>query len=78
MYTGTRNNTYSVSASEAILQGICPDGGLYVPKEMPQLSKSLDELMDMDYQQLAYEILRIFLTDFTEEELRGAVQCAYD
>ena len=39
-YIGTRNKDITASASEAILRGICPDGGLYIPKEIPKMDNS--------------------------------------
>ena len=67
-----------VTASEAILKGLAPDGGLFVPEEIPSLDISLDELKDMTYQQTAYEVMKLFLTDFTEEELKECISKAYD
>ena len=77
-YIGTRNETIKATASEAILKGICEDGGLFVPQQIPKLECSLEELSPLDYRQLAYEILKLYLTDFTEEELRFCIKNAYD
>lgn len=77
-YIGTRNKTISATASQAILKGICSDGGLFVPNEIPKMDKSLQELMEMDYKALAYEVLKLYLTDFTEEELKYCIENAYD
>jgi threonine synthase len=77
-YVGTRNKSITATASEAILKGICDDGGLFIPEEFPVLDKSLEELSTLSYQDLAYEILKLFLTDFTEEELRYCINNAYD
>ncbi len=78
LYRSTRGNGETVTASQAILQGLSPDGGLFVPVEIPKLKKSLKELSLLSYQDLAYEVMSSFLTDFTEEELRGCIQSAYD
>ena len=43
-YIGTRDRSIKATASEAILRGICPDGGLYIPEEIPKMEKSLEEL----------------------------------
>ena len=77
-YKSTRNSDRKVTASEAILKGLAPDGGLFVPEEIPKLDISLDELKDMTYQQTAYEVMTLFLTDFTEEELKDCINKAYD
>lgn len=76
-YIGTRNKEITASASEAILRGICPDGGLYIPEKIPQLTTSPEALLQMDYRTLAYEILSQYL-DFTPEELHACIDGAYD
>ncbi|MDO4804624.1 MAG: threonine synthase [Lachnospiraceae bacterium] len=78
LYKSTRSDAPAVTASKAILKGLSPDGGLYVPTEMPKLSKPLEELAAMDYRELAYEIMSKFLCDFTEEELLSCIAAAYD
>ena len=77
-YIGTRDNTITATASQAILEGICKDGGLFIPEEIPQIDKTLLELSRLNYQELAYEILKLYLTDFTEQELKYCIQNAYD
>ncbi len=78
MYHSTRNKSIKVTASQAILQGLSPDGGLFVPETIPQLSKSVEELAGMNYRELAYEVLSKFLTDYSEEELKDCINKAYD
>lgn len=76
-YVGTRNQSIQATASQAILRGICPDGGLYIPEVIPTMKKSLEELSKLSYQELAYEVLSLFL-DFTEDELKACINGAYD
>lgn len=78
MYRSTRNSSIKITSSQAILQGLAPDGGLYVPEAIPQLKTSIEELARMNYRELAYEVLRLFLTDYTEEELQDCINKAYD
>lgn len=78
MYQSTRNNNLKVTASQAILQGLAPGGGLFVPETMPTLDKSMEELSSMSYQQVAYEVLKLFLTDYSEEEIKDCIDKAYD
>lgn len=77
-YKSTRGNGETVTASQAILQGLSPDGGLFVPTQIPQLKKSFKELSKLSYQELAYEVMSSFLTDFTPKELKGCIEKAYD
>ncbi len=77
-YTSTRDSSVKVSAAYAIATGISPDGGLYVPENIPELS--YDELLAMTkagYKERAVSVLGKYLTDFTEEELRECVDGAY-
>lgn len=78
MYHSTRNSNIRATASQAILQGLSPDGGLFVPEAIPQLKTSLDELSRMDYREMAYEVLSLYLTDYTEEEIKDCIRKAYD
>ncbi len=77
-YSSTRDNSKKITASQAILQGLSADGGLFVPDQIPALSHSMRELADMSYQETAYEVMKLFLTDFTEEELKTCIARAYD
>ena len=77
-YLSTRNANIRVEASEAVLKGLSDDGGLFVPEEMPVLKTSLDALSKMSYRQVAYEVMSLFLTDYTEEELKKCIDAAYD
>ena len=70
LYKSTRNANETVTASEAILKGLADDGGLFVPVSIPKLDVTLDELKTMSYQETAYEVMKLLLTDFTEEELK--------
>lgn len=74
-YTSTRNDTLRVSASEAILKGLAPDGGLFVPVEFPQVKP--EEFYGLTYAQTAEKILRLFLTDYDPAFLRSAVEETY-
>lgn len=78
MYHSTRNKSIRVTASQAILQGLSPDGGLFVPESIPQLTAPIEELSRMNYRELAYEVLSKYLTDYSEEELRDCIDKAYD
>ena len=78
LYKSTRGTGECVKASEAILKGLSKDGGLFVPTAIPKLDISMDRLAEMSYQEIAYEVMSRFLTDFTEEELKACIAKAYD
>ncbi|AVP53875.1 threonine synthase [Clostridium tetani] len=76
-YKSTRSET-NINSSEAIVQGIADKGGLFVPTSFPKIDIPFSQLKDFDYKRLAIYILKKFLTDFSEEELNGYVEKAYD
>lgn len=78
LYKSTRGDKHRVTASEAILKGLASDGGLFVPESIPSLGVSMEDLKSMTYQEIAYEIMKLFLTDFSEKELRSCISNAYD
>ena len=67
-----------VTASQAILRGLAPDGGLYVPTIFPTVSsRQISQMTDMSYEQRAAVILERYLEDYSMKEITGAVQAAY-
>ncbi|NLY42508.1 MAG: threonine synthase [Clostridiaceae bacterium] len=79
LYQSTRDKNMVVRSAEAIKLGISPDGGLFVPQEKIRLSPaSIVKLSGMNYCSRAVEILKLFLTDFTIDELRECVSKAYN
>ena len=77
IYKSTRGGE-GVSASMAILKGLADNGGLYVPSSIPKLDVPVETLASMTYQEVAYEVMKLYLTDFTEEELKDCISKAYD
>lgn len=75
-YRSTRDHRLTATASEAILTGIAPDGGLYVPESFPKLS--VESLQNLSYQEVAAEVFKLFLTDYTEQEIKCSIYKAYD
>lgn len=77
-YKSTRGKEEKVTSSQAILKGLASDGGLFVPETIPSLEGKLSNWKDYDYRQVAYEVMRLYLTDFTKEELTNCINSAYD
>ncbi|MBR5641348.1 MAG: threonine synthase [Firmicutes bacterium] len=77
IFKSTRGQAPEKNLSGAVIQGIASDKGLYVPIEFPQLDKSWAEYAAMDYKTLATEVLRPYLGEFTEEELKACIDGAY-
>lgn len=78
MYQSTRSNSEKVTASQAILKGLADDGGLFVPDSIPSLDVPLDKLSSLTYQETAYEVMKLYFDDFTEDELKNCIRGAYD
>lgn len=76
-YISTRNKNNCISASEAIVKGISEDGGLFVAESIPKISR-IESLINMDYKELAYEIIQGFFTDLDEKALKNSISKAYD
>ena len=75
-YISTRNKDKVVSSSEAIIQGLATDGGLYTPQSLDQ-KVDLSSVLKMNYLELAQYILSLFLSDFSHEQIQQCVQNAY-
>ena len=77
-YISTRNNQNKVSASYAIAHGISKEGGLFVPENFPKLSAAdFENLKGLSYVERAKFIFKLFLTDFTDEQIDNCVKNAY-
>lgn len=77
-YKSTRGDGTLITSSQAILKGLADDGGLFVPNYIPKLEISFEKLSLMSYQEVAFEVLHMMLTDFTDQELKQCIDSAYD
>lgn len=75
LFLSTRGDQHAVSAPEAVLRGIAPDGGLYIRNETPRIP--VEELLDCDFCQIARRILGAYMTGYTQQEIDGCVDRAY-
>jgi len=78
LYRSTRGDQEDISSAGAILSGIAPDGGLYIPASMPSFDRSFDRLSHMDYRELTYYIISMFFTDCEEDIMVCCIEDAYD
>jgi threonine synthase len=79
MYISTRGGTAGLSSAVAIKTGIAADGGLFVPDFAPKVQVEwLESLTQMSYQERAFAVLRLFLTDYTDQELADCLKAAYN
>lgn len=76
-FTSTRSQK-NIESAQAIAQGISEDGGLFVPRFFPRLSPELtDRMTGMSYKERAVAVLSMYLTDFSDAEIRRCVEGAY-
>lgn len=78
VYQSTRDANNTVTASQAILQGLARDGGLFTPITFPKVHLDFDKLKTASYQEVAKLVFSAFLDDFTSEELDYCISNAYD
>jgi threonine synthase len=76
-YRSTRGGAQPVSFTEAVAQGLAPDGGLYLPEEFPDLSPYIKPWTNLSYSELCFEFFKHFATDLDDADLKQAVDSAY-
>ena len=77
-FKSTRGSNEKVLSSQAIVNGIAEDGGLYIPEFLPKIGKPLSYLKEMNYDELAFHIMKKFFTDFEDLVLQECIKKAYD
>ena len=76
-FTSTRSRQ-DVTSAQAIARGLAEDGGLFIPCEFPKISaEQIDRMVGMDYKARAREVLALYLTDFSADEIARSVDAAY-
>ena len=78
LYSSTRGGKEKLRASEAILKGLAADGGLFMPERIPEFDFDLYSLKESSYQDVAYEVMKLFLDDYSKEELKYCIDNAYN
>ena len=77
-YLSTRDASLRYDAAQAIVQGLSREGGLFLPETFPVLPEGmLEALIPECYQTRAVKIMKLFLEDFSEEELAFFASKAY-
>ncbi len=77
-YISTRGQAPAASFADIVLEGLAPDGGLYLPQEYPQLSLAqLQRMKPLAYADLAFEVLRPLVAPMPESVLRDMLRSTY-
>lgn len=77
LYHSTRSRNEAVGSKEAILKGLCPDGGLYVSDAILNTHLDMKKLLSLSYEEIVFEVFRLLLNDYTERELKDSIASAY-
>ena len=77
-FVSTRGEASAVAFSEAVAEGLAPDGGLYLPEDLPNLTPYLSSWRDLAYPELCYAFFRLFADDLDEPSLRRIVVTAHE
>ena len=78
IFHSTRSKEYTANATEAVLQGIAPDGGLYTPVDFAQMQVDVGALLNMSAVEISAEVIGKILNDFTPGEMRALIDAAYE
>lgn len=76
-YISTRGKGESLSFTDTILTGLARDGGLFIPESFPTVTDRLEAWSRLSYQDLAFEIIRLFADDIPEKDLRDIIVRSY-
>src|ERR1700675_978252 len=78
LYISTRGGARPQPFTEILLEGLAPDGGLFVPEDLPRLSPAdLAAMRGMNYRELAFAILSKFADDIPASDLKRLVDNTY-
>ena len=77
-YVSTRGGSVDRRFSEVLMEGLAPDGGLYMPTVYPKVDEAtLWRWRGLSYAELAFEILSLYIDDISADELRGIIARTY-
>lgn len=77
-FVSTRNKEEVKTSKQAIVEGLSKDGGLYVPLNIFEKRIEIENLLKLSYQDIALKVFLTFFEDFSEQELKDAINRAYD
>ncbi len=77
-YKSTRGRVNGIDFKDAVMMGLAEDGGLLIPENIPNLSSDdLTKLASLSYPELAFEIMKMFIGDIPEDDLRKIIFSSY-
>ena len=77
-YLSTRGDSTERAFCDILLEGLAPDGGLYLPTHYPRIDgATLAKWRALPYADLAFEILSLYIDDIPADDLRGLCRKTY-
>ena len=76
-YKSTRGQVADLGFSDALLMGLASDGGLLVPENIPDVRPELEHWRDLNFIELAQELIPKFIDDIDSQALRGLISESY-
>ena len=77
IYKSTRGNVEHLAFKDAVIMGLASDGGLLLPEQIPDVSNQLADWQDFSYQQLAFELMSLYVDDIDDAALREIIDKSY-
>jgi len=76
-YISTRGRMEPVGFLDAVMTGLAPDGGLLLPESLPSIGRKLELWKNLSYQDLAFEVMSLFISDIPSEDLKKLIEKSY-
>jgi threonine synthase len=76
-YISTRGGMEPCGFQDAVMTGLAPDGGLLLPEKLPMVGNKLDDWKGLSYQELAFEVMSLFITDIPADDLKQLIEKSY-
>jgi len=76
-YISTRGQLEPISFQDAVLMGLADDGGLLIPRTIPFVRDRLEDWRALSYNELAFELLRLYATDIPDADLKALIDKTY-
>ncbi|MEI8207450.1 MAG: hypothetical protein WCG03_11285, partial [Kiritimatiellales bacterium] len=76
-YISTRGRMEPVGFLDAVMIGLAPDGGLLLPESLPNVGSKLELWKNLSYQELAFEVMSLFISDIPAEDLKALIDKSY-
>ena len=77
-YVSTRNPEVKATPAQAVLKGLAPDGGLFVPDDLDSIKVNMQAMMNMSYREMARVVFGLFFPDLGDKTLASILEKSYE